>query len=122
LDTIGCGEQIVAKGTKVRTINIGNRSTRLASADLSSLDQHTRHPYALVIPQNLTEFILGEKVKDHGVIVHRPCRVISLKRNEKDDQLTDVIFEDGKIITATYVVGADGARSVVSILLIHLST
>ncbi|OJA15140.1 hypothetical protein AZE42_13853, partial [Rhizopogon vesiculosus] len=34
-------------------------------------------------------------------------------RNDKDDQLTDVTFESGKIITAKYVVGADGARSVV---------
>lgn len=118
LDTIGCGEAIVAKGTKARAINIGNRSTRLVSANLSSLDKHTHHPYALVIPQNLTESILGQKVKDHGVTVHRPCKVTSLKRNEKDDQLTDVTFEGGNIITAKYVVGADGARSVVCILLI----
>ena len=119
LDTIGCGEDIVAKGTKVRKINIGNRSSQLLSTDLSSLDKHTHHPYALVIPQNLTEFILGEKVKDCGVTVHRPCKVTSLKTNDKDDQLTDVTFENGKNITAKYVVGADGARSVVCILLIY---
>jgi 2-polyprenyl-6-methoxyphenol hydroxylase-like FAD-dependent oxidoreductase len=119
LDTIGCGDDIVAKGTKVRKINTGNRSSRLVSTDLSSLDKYTHHPYALVIPQNLTEFILGEKVKGYGVTVHRPCKVISLKRNDKDDQLTDVTFESGKIITAKYVIGADGARSVVCILSIH---
>jgi 2-polyprenyl-6-methoxyphenol hydroxylase-like FAD-dependent oxidoreductase len=119
LDTIGCGEEIVAKGTKRRTINIGNRSSHLVSADFSSLDKYTRHPYVLVIPQNVAEFILGEKVKGYGVTVHRPCKVTSLKRNETDDQLTDVTFENGHIITAKYVVGADGARSVVCMLLIH---
>lgn len=119
MDTIGCGEDIVAKGIKVRKFNIGNRSSQLLSTDLSSLDKHTHHPYALVIPQSLTEFILGEKVKDCGVTVHRPCKVTSLKTNDKDDQLTDVTFESGKNITAKYVIGADGARSVVCIILIH---
>ncbi|KAG2063615.1 FAD/NAD(P)-binding domain-containing protein [Suillus decipiens] len=113
LDTIDCGEEIAAKGTKARSINFGNRSSKLCSTNLSSLDKHTRHPYALIIPQNLTEYILGEKFKEYGMTVHRPCKVASLKMNENDADLTDVIFEDGKTITAKYVIGADGARSIV---------
>lgn len=113
LDTIDCGDEIVAKGTKTKSVDIGNRSSKLLSTNLSSLDKYTRHPYALVIPQNLTEYILGEKFKGYGVTVHRPCKVASLKRNKNDANLTDVTFEDGKTITAKYVIGADGARSVV---------
>lgn len=113
LDTIDCGEEIVAKGIKARSVNIRNRSSKLVSTNLSSLDKYTRHPYALVIPQNLTEYVLGEKFKGYGATVHRPCKVAFLKRNENDDHLTDVTFEDGKTITAKYVIGADGARSVV---------
>ncbi|KAG1737717.1 FAD/NAD(P)-binding domain-containing protein [Suillus lakei] len=113
LDTIDCGEEIIAKGTKTKSINVRSRSSKLVSTDFSSLDKHTRHPYALIVPQNLTEYVLGEKIKGYGVTVHRPCKVASMKRNENDDHLTDVTFEDGKTITAKYVVGADGARSVV---------
>lgn len=100
-------------------MQIGNRSSKLVSTDLSSLDKHTRHPYALVIPQNITEYILHEKLKGYGAKVHRPCKVASLKRNENDVNLTDVTLEDGKTITAKYVIGADGARSVVSLISCH---
>ncbi|KAG2132507.1 FAD/NAD(P)-binding domain-containing protein [Suillus bovinus] len=112
LDTIDCGEEIVAKGIKISSINIGNRSSKLVSINLSYLDKYTHHPYAIIIPQNLTEHILGKKLKGYGVTVHRPCKVTSLKMNENDADLTDVMFEDGKTITAKYVIGADGARSI----------
>lgn len=36
-----------------------------------------------------------------------------MKRNTENVLLADVVFEDGRMITANYVVGADGARSVV---------
>ncbi|KAF9240227.1 FAD/NAD(P)-binding domain-containing protein [Melanogaster broomeanus] len=94
LDTIGCGDDIVSQGTKVTRIAIGTRSEDLVKPSVEGLKRYTRHPYVLVVPQNLTEHVLGEKLATSGVTVHRPLKV-------------------AKVITAKYVVGADGARSVV---------
>ena len=104
----------MSQGIKAQRAQIGTRSGVLACADLASLKRYTSRPYAVVIPQSLTEHVLGTKLASLGVSVHRPLRVVGLTRNTKNTQLTDVAFEDGRVITAKYVVGADGARSVVS--------
>ncbi|KAH0826179.1 hypothetical protein J3R83DRAFT_5611 [Lanmaoa asiatica] len=113
LDTIGCGDGIISQGTKTTKLEIGTRSGVLANPDVAYLKRYTRHAYAVVIPQNLTEHVLGTKLASLGVSVHRPLKVVGMKRNTENTQLTDVAFEDGRVITAKYVVGADGARSVV---------
>jgi 2-polyprenyl-6-methoxyphenol hydroxylase-like FAD-dependent oxidoreductase len=40
--------------------------------------------------------------------------VVGLASNAENPQYGNVTFEDGKVITAKYVIGADGARSAVS--------
>ena len=96
--------------------DIGTRSGVLASPDIAYLKQYTRHPYIAIVPQNLTEHVLGMKLTSFGVSVHRPIKVVGMKRNTENGQLTDVAFEGGKVITAKYVVGADGAHSIVGLL------
>ena len=94
-------------------LNIGTRSTKLISPRFDSLKSYTRHPYSLAITQNVTEHVLEKKLASFGVIVHRPLKVVGLTRNAANPQLSDVTFEDGRVITTEYVIGADGARSVV---------
>ncbi|KAG2346898.1 hypothetical protein BDR05DRAFT_1046133 [Suillus weaverae] len=36
-----------------------------------------------------------------------------MKQNEKDSRITDVSFEDGQVIRAIYLIGADGAHSII---------
>ena len=94
-------------------LNIGTRSTRLISPHFGSLKSYTRHPYSLAITQNVTERALEKKLANFGVIVHRPLKVVGLTRNASNPQLSDITFEDGRVITTEYVIGADGARSMV---------
>lgn len=113
MGTIGCGDDIISQGTKVTAFNFGTRSTNLITLHVESLESYTHHPYVLVIPQHFTERTFEKKLASSGVIIHRPLKVVGLSRNADDPQFNDVTFEGGRVIMAKYVIGADGARSVV---------
>ena len=108
---------MVSQGVITTKLEIGTRSRGVIYPDMSTLQGHTRYPYVIFIPQNLTEYVLVEKLHSFGVTIQRPLRVVGMKRNEENSFLTDVMFEDGSVVTAQYVIGADGARSAVSLLL-----
>ena len=93
-----------------------SRTSKIIEAMFDSLKSHTVHPYALFVPQNVTELVLAQKLRNLGVQVQRPHKVVGMQRNEKDARITDVTFEDGQVIRARYIIGADGAHSAVRLL------
>ncbi|KAI5987455.1 FAD/NAD(P)-binding domain-containing protein [Pisolithus albus] len=113
LDVIGCGDELVSKGTKLTRMDFDTRTGMLARLPFDTLKPYTRHPYGLVIPQTFTEHVLGQKAASLGVTVHRPHRVVGMKVNADDTNLADIRFEDGQVITTRYVIAADGARSTI---------
>ena len=114
LDTIGCGDELVFKGSKLPCMTQATRTATIAQIPFARLKPYTKHPYGLIIPQVLTEQILAQKLASFGVTVHRPYRVIGMKPNSNDAKLADVTFEDGQVISTEYIIAADGARSTVS--------
>jgi 2-polyprenyl-6-methoxyphenol hydroxylase-like FAD-dependent oxidoreductase len=54
-----------------------------------------------------------EKLEQLGIKVLRPLKVASLKPSQGTEHMLDVQFESGEVIQAKYVIGADGAHSVV---------
>jgi|SRR5712672_1956021 len=96
-------------------MNYYDRSgTLLMGADFDGLVGKTQFPCYLLLPQNITESVLDQKLRDAGIPVHRPYKVVNMRENSKDGNLVDVSFENGHSITAQYVIGADGGQSVVS--------
>ncbi|EGN95140.1 hypothetical protein SERLA73DRAFT_162702 [Serpula lacrymans var. lacrymans S7.3] len=115
LNTIGCAQNLVERGLKANGFSFRNRSSNsdLFYADFTSLSKYTPYPHMLIISQTTTERVLEEKLESFGVSVIRPCKVTGMQRNKQDNDVTDVSFEDGRVIKARYVIGADGARSAV---------
>ncbi|KAG1882389.1 dynein heavy chain, N-terminal region 1-domain-containing protein [Suillus subluteus] len=110
---IDAADSLLSRAIKGKSIRITSRSSQIFEVKFDPLKKHSVHPYALWIPQNVTELVLGQKLQSLGVEVHRPHRVVGMKQNEKDSRITDVSFEDGQVIRARYIIGADGARSII---------
>jgi 2-polyprenyl-6-methoxyphenol hydroxylase-like FAD-dependent oxidoreductase len=113
LDTIGCADALLELGIKAKELAMNDRSSQLISGDFSSLAAYTRYPFALLLPQNKTEAVLGKTLRNLEVKVFRPFKVTAMKSNPHEADTLDVFFETGEVIQASYVIGADGARSVV---------
>ncbi|KAG2066072.1 FAD/NAD(P)-binding domain-containing protein [Suillus decipiens] len=91
----------------------GQNTSRSIAMHSATIEKYSAHPYALFVPQNVTELALVQKLQSLGVHVQRPHRVVGMKQNEQDSRITDVSFEDGQVIRARYIIGADGARSII---------
>jgi len=113
LDTIGCADQLTQLGVKGKELGISVGTKTIISADFTSLTEYTRFPYALILPQNITERVLGEHLQDLGVSVFRPYRVVGMTASKSEENIIDVTFETGETMQTRYVIGADGARSIV---------
>lgn len=77
----------------------------------------TEFPYRLILPQSVTEEVLGEIVSEASVPVLRGQTVVALSQDADSASVT-AEDEDGARRTwkARYVVGADGGRSAVRTL------
>jgi 2-polyprenyl-6-methoxyphenol hydroxylase-like FAD-dependent oxidoreductase len=80
----------------------------LIPIDFSALS--TDYPYSLMVPQNTTERLLLDRLTELGGTVIRPKTLTSVTQDADGVTAT---FEDGDVIRARYVVGADGIHSTV---------
>jgi 2-polyprenyl-6-methoxyphenol hydroxylase-like FAD-dependent oxidoreductase len=113
LDAIGCAQPLVVLGDKTERLRVLEGNSYLTSTEFSLLAPYTQFPFSLVLPQTHTEGVLMKKLENLGITVSRPYKVISMTSSPTQEHTVDVQFESGEIVQASYVIGADGAKSVV---------
>jgi 3-(3-hydroxy-phenyl)propionate hydroxylase len=103
LDQRGIADRFLAEGEAMQVA--GFALTRLDISDFP-----TRHNYGLALWQNHIERILAGWVEELGVPIYRARDVIGFA---EDDMGISIALSDGRSLSAAYLVGCDGGRSLI---------
>ena len=108
LRALKVSEELVSLGLIVPRFTIRDRDRVLMTIDFDDLP--TDYPYTLMIPQDITERVLLDRLHSLGGLVYRPYELTGLVQD--GDGVTGTMAS-GDIIRARYAVGADGMHSTV---------
>jgi 2-polyprenyl-6-methoxyphenol hydroxylase-like FAD-dependent oxidoreductase len=112
LEGLRVTDRLRALGHVVPRFRIRDRDRVVATIPFDQLP--TRYPYVLMVPQNITEAVLLQRLRELGGDVHRSQTVGDIAQ---DSEAVSVTIANGSpsphIVRARYVVGADGMHSVV---------
>src|SRR5215470_5918971 len=103
LDQRGIADRFLSEGQAMQVAGFGH--IRLDISDFP-----TRHNYGLALWQKHVQRILAGWVDELAIPVYRGCEVTSFAQ---DDTGVDVALSGGQSLRTGYLVGCDGARSVV---------
>lgn len=112
LEDVGVSDELVRRGVVVPRFTIRDRDRTLLTVPFDALS--TAYAYTLMVPQNVTEEVLGDRLRELGGEVHRECAVTGVGA-DADGATVAVTGPDGAVrhVHARYVVGCDGMHSVV---------
>jgi 2-polyprenyl-6-methoxyphenol hydroxylase-like FAD-dependent oxidoreductase len=115
LDQMGIAEEAVHLGEKARAVSVVFGGKRAVTMPLGEIGEGlTPFPYLLMLEQSKTETILNDFLARHSHNVERRVELLDFVPNP-DSVLATLRHADGKeeTIQADWLVGADGAHSVV---------
>jgi 2-polyprenyl-6-methoxyphenol hydroxylase-like FAD-dependent oxidoreductase len=108
LEGLDVTRRLVKEGIHAPIFTIRDRKHVLMRLDFSGLT--TDYPYTLLVPQNVTEKVLNDRLLELGGSVVRSKTLASVVQHADGVTAT---FDDGDVIRARYAVGADGIHSTV---------
>ncbi len=108
LEGLDVARRLVKEGIEAPRFSIRDGARTLIPIDFGSLP--TEYPYSLMVPQSTTERVLLDRLVELGGSVVRPKALTTI---DQDADGVTATFDDGGVIRARYVVGADGLHSTV---------
>jgi 2-polyprenyl-6-methoxyphenol hydroxylase-like FAD-dependent oxidoreductase len=111
LEPLGIVDEMLRRGVKVPHFGVRDRDRRLLAVDFEVLP--TAHPYTLMLPQDETEHLLREALHRQDEEVLWGYEVTSVRQCTSGVDLTVRSPQGDKQVRARYVIGCDGAYSVV---------
>lgn len=109
LEPLGVVPQMLAEGLKMTRFAVRDRRHRLLSIDFDRLP--SRYPFVLMLPQDVTERILTERLAALGGRVHRGVEALDLAQDADGVTVRVTTGSGERTIRARYVVGGDGMHS-----------
>lgn len=107
LEQIGVSERLAELGIHAQfSIRDGDRE--LVPVPFDQLP--TDYPYALMVPQNITEKVLLDRLEELGGRVHRPSFATGLRQTVDGAEVT---LDGCDVVKADYVIAADGTDSTI---------
>jgi 2-polyprenyl-6-methoxyphenol hydroxylase-like FAD-dependent oxidoreductase len=111
LDELGVSTLLVDEGLKLATFSIRDRDRTLVQLRFDGLS--TPHPYLLMLPQDVTERILAERLVALGGAIHRGIAANQVRQDATGVHVSLTSDAGTHSIAARYVVGGDGMHSMV---------
>jgi 3-(3-hydroxy-phenyl)propionate hydroxylase len=112
LDAMGMTHEFAAVANPMRRVEIIGYGKHIGHGDMEGI--HSRHPYPLILGQNVTEHILQQHLNKLGVSVEWQTEATHLQQDADGVSVT-LRHPDGseETVRSQYVLGADGTRSLV---------
>ncbi len=111
---LGVADQAVNAGLKMIAANLWVRGRKAGRIPLGDIGQGlSPYPFVLILPQDVHERLLIDRLMQSGVAVERPVELLSIEENEAR-VLARLSHGDGReeTVEAQYVAGCDGAHSI----------
>lgn len=111
---LGIADAAVAQGLPGFSVDLHNDRGRIGRMTFGDAGKNVSpFPYILILPQDRTEAILGDDLRAHGIAIEWNTRLESFVQTENGVQATISKHGQTETVAYRYLLGADGARSLV---------